>query len=352
MKRYFIHHPVFRILAPAFYGALVYLLVLMINDTVAQINDLFNSQELYLCIGLTYLAFEACRLVIVIQHRFQQNKSTSRLIATQVLATLILSTALVMGCLHLYFQHVIGFGMTNEQFAVFLAVFGVTAALYNLLYISDYYLHQENTLKLQAEMQNKAVLEVEMQEFQHDINPELLYESLESLIGIMYRDVEKAEAYIDSLATAYRYVLTNRHHELIAAETEIDAARNLVRLLNERYFGQLAFDVTDDDKSLADTLLIPGSLPILVEYIVRNTIVTRFEPLAITCYTEDNYLVLQSKLNDRLIPYADSEVAFTRLQRSYSLYSDLPLIKVKAYQENYIKLPLLRVEEATPLEAL
>lgn len=351
MKRYFIHHPVFRILAPAFYGALVYLLVLMINDTVAQINDLFNSQELYLCIGLTYLAFEACRLVIVIQHRLQRDKSTSHLITTQVLATLILSTGLVMLGLHLYFQYVIGFGMTNEQFAIFFTIFGVTAALYNLLYISDYYLHQENTLKLQAEMQNKVVLEVEMQEFQHDVNPELLYESLESLIGIMYRDVEKAEAYIDSLATAYRYVLTNRHQELIAAETEIDAARNLVRLLNERYFGQLAFDVSDDE-GMADAMLIPGSLPILVEYIVRNTIITRFEPLAITCYTEDNYLVLQSKLNDRLIPYPDSEVAFARLQRSYSLYSDLPLIKVKAYQENYIKLPLLRVEEATPLEAL
>jgi sensor histidine kinase YesM len=351
MKRYFIHHPVFRILAPAFYGALVYLLVLMINDTVAQINDLFNSQELYLCIGLTYLAFESCRLVIVIQHRFQRDRRTSRLITTQVVATLILSTGLVMIGLHLYFQYVIGFGMTNEQFATFCSIFAVTGALYNLLYISDYYLHQENTLKLQAEMQNKAILEVEMQEFQHDINPELLYESLESLIGIMYRDVDKAEAYIDSLAMAYRYVLTNRHQELIPAEAEIDAARNLIRLLNERYFGQLTLEVTEDD-DLMNAMLIPGSLPIVVEYIVRNTIITRFEPLSITCYTEDNYLVLQSKLNDRLIPYADSEVAFTRLQRSYSLYSDLPLIKVKAYQENYIKLPLLRVEETTPLEAL
>jgi hypothetical protein len=60
---------------------------------------------------------------------------------------------------------------------------------------------------------------------------------------------------------------------------------------------------------------------------------------------EDEYIIIQSKLNDRLLPDQGSKIAFNRLQKSYSLYSDLPLIQVKAYQESYIKLPVLKVEE-------
>jgi hypothetical protein len=47
--------------------------------------------------------------------------------------------------------------------------------------------------------------------------------------------------------------------------------------------------------------------------------------------------------------HPSSDLALTRLQKSYSLYSDLPLIKVKAYQENYVKLPVIRVTEEIAL---
>src|SRR6476620_2870409 len=92
-------------------------------------------------------------------------------------------------------------------------------------------------------------------------------------------------------------------------------------------------------------MLIPGSLPVILEGMIRNTIITRFEPFIIRCYVEDDYITIQSKLNDKLMLHPSSEIALARLQKSYSLYSDLPLIKVKAYQENYVKLPVIRVAE-------
>jgi len=67
--------------------------------------------------------------------------------------------------------------------------------------------------------------------------------------------------------------------------------------------------------------------------------------MTIRCYLEDDYITIQSKLNDRLIANSNAELALSRLQKSYSLYSDQPMIKVKAYEENYIKLPVIRVAE-------
>lgn len=343
-RRYFIHNPLFRIVAPAIYGVLVYLLILLINNNVVQINALFSSEEVYVCIVLAYLVFECIRLLIVILDKFSGEKFQQIRIPLQFAFTTLISVSLAMTALVLYFKYKIGFSISGTQLLIFTVVYTVTALLYNVLYYSNFYLQKENTLKLHAEKQQRDVLEMEMLEFKNDINPDLLYESLENLIGLMYRDVEQAEEYIDCLASAYRYVLTNRQQELVSVATELDAARNLIRLLNERQYGQLKFESALEPDEL-QAMLIPGSLPVIIENMVRNTIVTRFEAFIIRCYLEDDYITVQCRLNDRLILHPASELALSRLQKSYSLYSDLPLIKVKAYQENYIKLPVIRMSE-------
>jgi LytS/YehU family sensor histidine kinase len=186
---------------------------------------------------------------------------------------------------------------------------------------------------------------MEMMEFKNDINPDLLYESLENVINLMNKKQDDAEEYIDYLASAYRYVLTNRQRELINLTQEAEAAKTIVRLLNERHIGLIKLNCSPNHNE-KNHCLIPGSLPIVIEYIIRNTIISYQEPFIINCFIEDDeYLVIQSKLNDRLIKHTESALAFERLQKSYSLYSENPMIQVKAYEENYIKLPLLHIAE-------
>lgn len=344
MKRYFVHNAVFRIVAPPIYGILVYLLILLINNDVARINDTFVNQEVYVCIALCYLSLESLRLMIVMLGRYSHKRSSELPIVFQVLITSLTSIALVLVALSLYFNQILGFSIAYSQLQLFGVVYFITALLYNALYFSNYYLHKENAIKLQVEQQQRNVLEMEIDEFKNDINPDLLYESLENLIALMYRDVEQAEEYIDSLASAYRYVLSNRQQELVPLSMEVTAAKNMVRLLNERYNGLLQFEssLTSDELK---SMVIPGSLPVIIEHVVRNTIITRHEPFVIQCYREEDYITIQARLNDRLISHGATDIAFSRLQKSYTVYSDLPLIKVKAYQENYVKLPLIRMAE-------
>jgi hypothetical protein len=342
MKKYFIHNAFFRLLAPAVYGVLIYLLILLINNNIRQINELFVGQEVYACIGLTYLSFEAMRLIIVLLNKFLNEKYTR--IPVQLVLTTVTSVVLVVIGFSFYFKYVYGFSVSGTQLLLFAIIYATTALLYNVLYFSNFYLQKENTVRLLAEKQQREVLEMEMMEFKNDINPDLLYESLENLINLIYRDVDQAEDYIDTLASAYRYVLSNRQQELVPVAIELDAAKNLIKLLNEKYFGQLKFESTLEPDEL-EAMLIPGSLPVIIESMIRNTIVSRFEPLIIRCYLEDDYITIQSKLNDKLIQHPSTDMALTRLQKSYSLYSDQPMIKVKAYQENYIKLPVITMTE-------
>jgi hypothetical protein len=348
MRGYFIHNAVFRLVAPAVYGVLIYMLVLLLNNSVTQVHELFTDEEVYVCVILSYLSFESNRIVIFGVERLLARKLDSYRTLAQLALTTIISVSLIILSLKLYFHFIIGFSMGITQLWIFTVIFIATALIYNILFFSNYYLQKENTIKLNLEKQQRQVLEMEMLEFKNDINPDLLYESLENLIGIMYRDVEKGEEYIDCLASTYRYVLSNRQQELVRISEELNAARNIIKLLNEKYHGQLRFQSALNEKEMEE-MLIPGSLPLIIESLVRNTIITRFEPFTINCFLEDEYLTIQSKLNDKLLLHQASDHAITRLQKSYSLYSDLPLIRVKAYDENYVKLPLIRVSEETEL---
>lgn len=346
MKYYFFNNPVFRLVAPAVYGLLLYLLILLVNNNVGQINDIFTTQELYVIVVLTYLLFEVLRVGILLMNRFIRIDSSALWIILQILSTSAVSVAVVIGGLMSYFIYVIGFWISSTQLILFTVIYAASALLYNVMYFSHYFLQKENSMRLLAEKQQQTVLEMEMMEYRNDVNPDLLYESLENLITIMYKDIEKAEDYIDCLGTAYRYVLSNRENEIVSVREELEASGNMVRLLNEKYSGQLKLEYTFMQDE-AEAMLIPGSLPIVVEYLVRNTIIDAREPFVIKAYMEEGYLTIETDLNDRLSVHQPSALAFARLQRSYSLYTELPLIKVKAYHQNYVKLPILRIGEPT-----
>lgn len=344
MKNYFINNTIFRLIAPLVYGVLLYLLILLINNNIQHVKDIFVTEELYVCIGLSYLSFEAVRQGILGSNKLLADRSGALLITCQLLITTALSVSLVLVSLMIYFKYIVGFTISVTQLKMFAVIFGLTSLVYNVMYLSHYFLYKENSVKLEAEKQQRTVLEMEMLEYRNDINPDLLYESLECLIPMMYNNIGKAEDYIDSLGTAYRYVLTNRENEMVPIREELTACRNMIALLNEKYSSQLVLQSSVEEDDI-DGMLIPGSLPVIAEYLVRNSIITMLEPFVIRLYMEEEYLTIETRLNDRLIAHAPTELAFARLQRSYSLYTELPLIKVKAYEQNYIKLPVLRIGE-------
>lgn len=352
MNRIFINSTVFRICSAPIFGVLIYLLILLINNTVGELNKLFSNQELYVCIALSYISLESMRLIIRLIDRFQSHFSYQRRIILQLILTLAGGLGLVAAAISAYFRWGIGFTISSHQLNIFLGIFAATTLLYNLLYFSQYYLLRENKMRIEQEKKMQEKVEADFLSFRNEINPDLLYESLENLILTLHYNADQAEEQIDYLAGIYRYSLVNRNKELISLDEELHAAQNLLCLLNFKYQQQLK--LTAELPQANEIYLIPGSLLITIDSVIRNTLISARSPLIIRLYLEedDDYLVLQHTLNDKLQYHNESLNAFLRLQRSYSFFSDKPFIQVKAGRENYIKFPLVRMSNDQPITAL
>ncbi len=345
MNRLFIHNPFFRIGSGLVLGILVYLLILLINNTVEDINKLFSNQELYVCIALSYIAFESMRLVIRSIERFFKRLDFQQKAIAQFGGTLVASLGLVTLSISAYFRWIIGFSIGSGELNLFLIIFGIAGLLYNILYFSHFYLLRENKSRMEEENKLREKVEADFSSFKSEINPDLLYESLENLILTIHHNADLAEEQIDYLAGIYRYSLVNRHKELVSLEEELAAAGALVHLSNFKNHCQISLVV--DIPKASEIHLIPGSLIVTIDGIVRNTLISEKSPLVInlTLEEDDDYLVLQHTLNDKLTVHTESMIAFARLQRSYSFFAEKPFMQVKAGRENYIKFPLVRLPQ-------
>jgi LytS/YehU family sensor histidine kinase len=77
---------------------------------------------------------------------------------------------------------------------------------------------------------------------QAQVNPHFLFNSFNTLAGIIEEDQEAAVDYIDQLSAFFRDVLMHRNAELIQLQEEMEMVRHYAFLLQKRYGLQPAGD--------------------------------------------------------------------------------------------------------------
>ncbi|MBL4568467.1 MAG: hypothetical protein JKY69_01970, partial [Flavobacteriaceae bacterium] len=179
MRKLFIHNPVFRLLSPVFSGVMGYLLILLINNNVGQLQEQFLGQELYVCIGLSYIIQEFSRGLLLLFNWLPKFTSQVLMLSFQLIISLLLSISVITISISTYYTTVLGFSASYDELFLFNAIFCSITFIYILLYTSHQYLFKVNTQKLESELLFKQNIEEDFKQFKRGINPNLLFESFE-----------------------------------------------------------------------------------------------------------------------------------------------------------------------------
>ena len=175
MKKLFVHHPLFRLLSPLFSGTLVYLLILLINNNIVQLQETFLGQELYVCIGLAYLIQEFSLFSLLFFERLQRPQSFVLKMIVQLVISLIMTMVLVSLAMYFYFKYILQYTPNIRELYIFNAIFIFITIVYLTLYISHHFLYKINTDKIENEVLAKNAIEEDFSQFKRGINPDLLY---------------------------------------------------------------------------------------------------------------------------------------------------------------------------------
>ncbi|WP_299158577.1 histidine kinase [uncultured Tenacibaculum sp.] len=341
MKKLFIHKPLFRLLSPAFSGAVIYLLILLVNNNVPQLQEQFLGEELYVCIGLSYIVQEFSRLLLIFFKKMPKLEIIVLNIGVQILISLFLCITIVSISITLYYKKILGFSPNTEELWLFNSVFCVITLIYILLFISHQYLYKINTEKLYKEQKIKQTVEDDFIDFKQGINPKLLFESLEVLLILIEQEKDKTDDFIDYLATIYRYILSSNKKQLVALEEEINIANELIYLFNYLPYRNIVLI-----NSLKSTFLtVPKSLLFIIEQIVRTTITSSAIVLDIVLQEDEGYYIIEYHPNDKITTQFKPEI-LSEIERVFSIYT---IKKIQVEETNMMRrilVPKLTIQKA------
>lgn len=346
MNKNLLHQPIFRLIVPPIYGMMMYFLILLINNSLDLLSETMFTRELLVCVVLAYLVSEPIRLVILVflsRYNDELRKPTN--IGFLLITNLIIGSIIIFLAAYAYFRFVEGanyFSTFQTPLINLTVVFGVSALLYSLFFLSLFLLTIKNESVLKKEDLKRQNLEHQLEIFNNEINPDLLFQSLETLISLVHHNLHTAEDFVDRLALVYRYILDNRKKELVTVDEEIRASKNLIYLFKEKFPKQLNYELKNQDK-VTGKMLVPNTLSIALDCLINGSIISPWQPLNITVDfgAEDGYMVIQHKENDKLSNNKYIKNRYKKLHEAFSFFTDQPVIQLKAYGEAYIKVPLL-----------
>ena len=345
MNKYFYNSIIFRLAAPPLFGILIYLLILMFFDSVNMLAENFFSREVLFVIFLTYLFFEGNRLAIVILNKIYPVTNDLKLrIIFQYVFSILISIFIVSTVLYSYFTYIEGFSTIRIELITFNSIYLFTCVFYNLFFFSMVFLNKKNESKVNKEKALRENLEIELQSFKNQVNPELLFQSLEVIISELHRDKKSADDLVDNLSKIYRYTLDNKNNDLITLKEEIDSLKPVYRLFKAKYGKSFTLDIEIDDE-IKVLNLIPGSLQLLLEYALSENIINEYLPLNFIINNNENSLMVNYKLNKKINEINSVQKRLDFLKGAYSYYS-VKGLKIWSEKGNrYFEVPLIEVED-------
>ncbi len=341
MRGFFLQQPIFRLLTPIAIGAIAYLLILLVNNNILQLQAYFLGEELYFCLGLAVVVQEVCWLNLRPLLRLDAEEKLAQAIIRRCLLALLLVMLLMGLAIWYYYTETLGYKPALGEVLMFVGVFCFLAVLLLSLWVSYFLLNLDNKVSIEAEQRLKNHILADFNQFKQGINPDLLFESLETLIVCLHTNKDQADDLLDRLSTVYRYVLGSRKKELVPIAEELEVLQELLALFQLLPHRKIAWST----KLQQDGQLIPGTLLHIVELIIRTSIVMEDQALSLHMSTEDEHYVLRYRCMERLQNRLGNS-RLTSLRQRYSVYTESAIRLVEDKGEKQIHIPILTVERS------
>ncbi len=171
------------------------------------------------------------------------------------------------------------------------------------------------------------------------INPHFLFNSFNTLIGVIEDDPSLAVTYVERLSDFYRNILQYRETDSIPLEEEIRLVQDYLYLLRQRFGEALLCDIslTDDRWRVP-----PLAIQILIENAIKHNIVARSRPLHIhIIQSAAGQVTVSNNLQPKLQAEASTGVGLDNVARRIELLTG-KRIQVRRDESVFsVELPLL-----------
>lgn len=263
----------------------------------------------------------------------------------QVATLVLVPYAFLLGFLRIFFEDYSNlWGIPVAAFSTYSYTIGISLLFILLqlaVYESFYFFNEWNKTREEAEDLKRLNMLIQMDSLKVQIQPHFLFNTLNTLIGLIEADQKRAVHFTENLAFVYRYLLEASEKMFIPLEEEMDFSRRYFSLLKTRYPAGL--HLTENIEAAASEMVPPLTLQILIENAVKHNKISTAKPL----YIDVDYDAVTERVvvSNNLQPKtggAPSGKGLVHLKKKFSLLR-LPELQIEQSEKDFVvRFPLIK----------
>ena len=174
----------------------------------------------------------------------------------------------------------------------------------------------------------------------NQLNPHMLFNSLNTLRSLVRENQDKAQDYIQELSRVLRYTLQGNESQSVSLREEMEFASAYIFLLKMRFENNLQFDI-QIDQAYEDYRLPPMAVQVLIENAVKHNEISNRKPLAIHITTDGNgYLSVSNDIQPKWTATPGTGIGLVNLAKRYHLLFKQD-IQITEDKEFTVSIPLI-----------
>jgi LytS/YehU family sensor histidine kinase len=188
---------------------------------------------------------------------------------------------------------------------------------------------------------NRLQLELQFESLKSQISPHYLFNCLNTISSLLFKDSKLAEEFIRRMAETFRYVVSNQKQQLVLLQEEIDFVRSYCFLLQVRFEQHLHLEI-NLPKSLMATKIPPLALQMLVENAVKHNQISKENALMVYISAIDNtYISVTNTKTKAINPAQSFKVGLDNIKQRYQFFTE-EKVAVRDDEKFTVLLPVLK----------
>lgn len=210
-----------------------------------------------------------------------------------------------------------------------------------------YIARRQNLMVIQNQEMQTESAKNQYESLKNQLNPHMLFNSLNTLSTLVDESAEKSKEYIHELSYVLRYTLQESENHKVYLEQEIEYSNAYIFLQQMRYEDNLSFNIHVSDVAKRKQVP-PMSLQLLIENAIKHNQISSKKPLAINiCTIDDKWLIvsnaIQPKFNTANV--YTTGIGLENLNKRYKLLFNKEIEVEKANDTFTVKIPLIEPDK-------
>lgn len=315
---------------------------------VFESHTLFPGMDLLDVLSEVFFTFISLLILFgVTMWFFHLNNLSTRISGLKIIGSFFLIWILssLLGKSFVFFHHTLGLPAIDAMVHHYLHPlrdFIITSMVIGSCYMLYLIRRQQQVVIENQQLRAENILN-QYEALKNQLNPHMLFNSLNTLRSLVRENQERAQEYIQQLSNVLRYTLRSNEAQSVTLEEEMEFMSAYLFLLKMRFEDNLHFEI--NISHLLDMHhLPPMSLQMLVENAVKHNEISTRRPFTVNIYTEDKEIVVRNVIQPKLTATLGTGIGLVNLAKRYRLlfHREIVITENKYFT---VRIPLINDSE-------